>query len=133
MEANVTSGEGETIHDHNEDEDEGEGYSDPHDLGGEFNTLEDTEEDNEPNEDLGKPDLPLKFTLTAHGSCGIVLLAIISDGVKDVLVEVLLSDGVLFAGLSVVSVSSLRRPGEGVVEAGEEVDEGPRNDHIVIE
>jgi hypothetical protein len=68
LEASITSFKGETIHNHNENKDEGEGDSDPHNLGGEFNTLEDAEEHNKPDEDLGKPDLPLEFSCTAHGS-----------------------------------------------------------------
>ena len=62
-----------------------------------------------------------------------VLGAVVVDGFENVFVEVLLGDGVLLAVLVQVNVSVDSGPGQWVVETGEEVDESPGDDHVVVE
>jgi len=91
--------EGETVHDHDENEENGEGHGNPDNLGGELNTLEDADEADNPNEDLGEENFGLEFGGTTHGGFGVVGLAVCliigvnNVGFEDINVEVSLGDG----------------------------------------
>jgi len=143
--------EGETVHDHDENEENGEGHGNPDNLGGELNTLEDADEADNPNEDLGEENFGLEFGGTTHGGLGVVGLAafrwigVNNVGFEDINVEVSLGDGhialaehlrtgatVYPLGINVLVNSVRMAPGEGACKGAEEKHNGPGNDHIVV-